>query len=102
MRQNDRRDLEDLSRDIDVPVPLREAVLRFPRPVDQPEDRRFASVALIQKGEGAAVGGVLRHVASKEMQAIAESSGAGFDQRTQTGAALRARLFPDGEGRMAA
>lgn len=81
MRQNERRDLEDLAKDLELPSAAKSAVMRFPRPVEQPEGARFSSVALVSRNADGVTCGVARHVASAAMRRVAESSGAGFDAR---------------------
>jgi hypothetical protein len=104
MRQNERRDLDDLARDIEIADSMKDEILAFPRPVDLPERMRHACVALLSRGGGEGSGGVIRHHASPEMRIAAESAGEIFDRMRPEGArsaaealeAVRAELGREG------
>lgn len=62
MRQNDRTDLVDLTRDLPLPESAAEAIQRYPLPEQLPEGRKFSSVCLFNPSAQPPQCGTLRHI----------------------------------------
>src|SRR5438045_7107430 len=82
MRQNDRADLEDMSRDIGLTELTKHAVLSYPLP-DQQSGEKFAAFTYLHNDAQNPICGTAHNVASTEMLYISGSSGTQFDQRAQ-------------------
>jgi hypothetical protein len=81
LRQNDRADVDEICRDIDLPEPAREAVVAYALPEHMPEEAKFASMTYYHVDARQPVCGTIRNRASPEMLAVASSSPADFDSR---------------------
>jgi len=82
MRQNDRADLEDMSRDIGLTELTKHAILSYPLP-DQQSGEKFAAFTYLHHDAQNPICGTAHNVASPEMLYISGSSGAQFDERAQ-------------------
>jgi hypothetical protein len=82
MRQNDRADLEDMSRDIGLTELTKHAILSYPLP-DQQSGDKFATFTYLHNDAQNPICGTAHNVASPEMLHISGSSGAQFDERAE-------------------
>ena len=82
MRQNDRADLEDMSRDIGLTELTKHAILSYPLP-DQQSGEKFAAFTYLHSDAQNPICGTAHNVASSEMLYVSGSSGAQFDERAQ-------------------
>ena len=82
MRQNDRADLEDMSRDIGLTELTKHAILSYPLP-DQQSGEKFAAFTYLHSDAQNPICGTAHNVASPEMLYISGSRGAQFDQRAR-------------------
>jgi hypothetical protein len=80
MRQNDRADLDDMSRDIGLTDLTKHAILSYPLP-DQQSGDKFAAFTYLHSDAQNPICGTAHNVASPEMLYVSGSSGAQFDQR---------------------
>lgn len=62
MRQSDRSDLADLSRDLPLPESAAEAIQRYPLPEQQPADAKYSSLCYFQPTAQPPQCGTLRHL----------------------------------------
>ncbi|OGV39505.1 MAG: hypothetical protein A2X48_12780 [Lentisphaerae bacterium GWF2_49_21] len=77
MKQNDRSDLADISRDIDLSEVTQEQIMNYPSPENLPEDRRHSSFTYYHLDVRKPICGSGRNYCSSEMLAC---SGAGPEQ----------------------
>jgi type IV secretory pathway VirB4 component len=82
MRQNDRADLEDMSRDIGLTELTKHAILSYPLP-DQQSGEKFAAFTYLHSDAQNPICGTAHNVASPEMLYVSGSSGAQFDERAR-------------------
>ncbi|MBA3831721.1 MAG: hypothetical protein H0X34_07480 [Chthoniobacterales bacterium] len=82
MRQNDRADLEDMARDIGLTELTKHAILSYPLP-DQQKDDKFAAFTYLHNDAQNPICGTAHNVASPEMLYLSGSSGAQFDERAR-------------------
>ena len=82
MRQNDRADLEDMSRDIGLTDLTKHAILSYPLP-DQQSGEKFAAFTYLHNDAQNPICGTAHSVASPEMLYVSGSSGAQFDERAR-------------------
>jgi hypothetical protein len=82
MRQDDRADLEDMSRDIGLTELTKHAILSYPLP-DQQSGEKFAAFTYLHSDAQNPICGTAHNIASSEMLYVSGSSGAQFDQRTE-------------------
>ena len=87
LRQSDRADVDDLSRDFVIPEAVKDAVMSHPEPEKLPGSK-YSQFTYYHTDERRPLIVTMRNVASREMLYCASSSGAHFDQRE---AALRQR-----------
>jgi len=64
MRQFDRSDLEDISRDIQLPEVMVDAVQHYPLPEQQAANQKFSSLCYYSPTVQPPLCGTLRHVAA--------------------------------------
>ena len=82
MRQNDRADLEDMSRDIGLTELTKHAILSYPLP-DQQTGEKFAAFTYLHNDAQNPICGTAHNIASPEMLYISGTSGAQFDERAE-------------------
>ncbi len=82
MRQNDRADVEDMARDIALPEVTQHAVMNYPLP-DHQGDQKYAAFAYFHMDSGRNLCGTVRNVASAEMLYASVSGGDTFDKRAR-------------------
>jgi hypothetical protein len=80
MRQSDRSDIEDLSRDFPIPEAVKDSVMRHPEP-EKIIGKKFSQFTYYHTDERRPLIVTMRNVASREMLYCASSSGSHFDQR---------------------
>jgi L-rhamnose mutarotase len=84
MKQNDRRDLEDINRDIGLPETTCETIMRYPSPETLPSHDRFSSLMYFHLDVLKPICGTLRNYVSDEMLFVASTAGADYDLRART------------------
>jgi hypothetical protein len=82
MRQNDRTDVEDIARDIDLSEVTKQAILNYPLPDQQPAEK-YAAFTYLHTDAVRPICGTVHNVASPEMLYCSSSTGAHFDRRSQ-------------------
>lgn len=80
LRQSDRSDIEDLSRDFPIPDAAKDAVMSHPEP-EKLVGTKYSQFTYYHTDERRPLIVTMRNVASREMLYCASSSGAHFDQR---------------------
>jgi type IV secretion system protein TrbE len=80
LRQSDRSDIEDLSRDFPIPEAVKDAVMSHPEP-EKLVGPKFSQFTYYHTDERRPLIVTMRNVASREMLYCASSSGAHFDER---------------------
>ena len=80
MRQSDRSDVEDLSRDFPIPDTVKDAVMSHPEP-EKLTGTKFSQFTYYHTDERRPLIVTMRNVASREMLYCASSSGSHFDLR---------------------
>lgn len=85
LRQNDRADLDDICRDIELPEVTREAIMSYPLPEHLPEAEggKYSSLTYYHLGANRPVCGTVRNRASEEMLEVSSSSPTAFDRRSR-------------------
>ncbi len=74
MRQNDRADLEDMSRDLGLTEPTKHAILTYPLPDQQSGEDKYAPFTYLHTDATAPICGTAHNVASEEMLAVSGST----------------------------
>jgi hypothetical protein len=82
LRQSDRGDVEDLSRDFPIPDAVKDAVLSHPEP-EKLVGQKYAQFTYYHTDQRRPLIVTMRNVASREMLYCASSSGAHYDQRAR-------------------
>jgi len=82
MRQNDRADLEDIARDIELPEITRQRIMNYPLPDQQP-GQKFAAFTCFHLDTPRPLCGTVHNIASPEMLYCSSSSGEHFERRAQ-------------------
>ncbi|PWU10191.1 MAG: hypothetical protein C5B47_02510, partial [Verrucomicrobia bacterium] len=80
-RINDRRDIEDLARDIDLSQAAQDTISRYPLPEHLEEINRYSSLTYYHSDSNSALCGTIQNRASAEMLYCASSTGADFERR---------------------
>mgnify|MGYP001309599416 CR=1 FL=1 len=80
LRQSDRSDIEDLSRDFPIPETVKDAVMSHPEP-EKIVGTKYSQFTYYHTDERRPLIVTIRNVASREMLYCASSSGAPFDAR---------------------
>ena len=80
LRQSDRSDIEDLSRDFPIPEAAKDAVMSHPEP-EKLVGQKYSQFTYYHTDERRPMIVTMRNVASREMLYCASSSGAHYDQR---------------------
>jgi len=82
-RMNDRRDLEDVARDIDLSETTKEVVARYPLPEHLPEGNKYAALTYYHLDARQPRCGTIHHRVSPEMLFCSSSTGEDFDNRSR-------------------
>lgn len=82
LRQSDRSDVEDLSKDFPLPEAVKDAVLSHPEP-EKLVGQKYAQFTYYHTDQRRPLIVTMRNIASREMLYCASSSGAHFDQRAR-------------------
>ena len=82
MKQNDREDLEDISRDIALPEITRQAIMSYPLP-DQQTGQKYAAFTYVHTDALRPVCGSVHNIASPEMLYCSSSTGQHFERRAR-------------------
>ncbi len=82
LRQSDRSDVEDLSRDFPIPESVKDAVLTHPEP-EKLVGQKYSQFTYYHTDQRRPLIVTMRNVASREMLYCASSSGAHYDQRAK-------------------
>lgn len=83
LRQNDRADLEDIGRDIELPEATRDAIMRYPLPEHLPKERRFASLSYYHLDAQQPLCGTIENHCSPAGLYVSNSSPSDFDRRAR-------------------
>lgn len=83
LRQNDRADLEDIARDIELPEITRQRIMSYPLPDQQPDERKFAAFTCFHLDTPRPLCGTVHNIASPEMLYCSSSSGEHFERRAR-------------------
>ena len=82
MRQNDRADLDDIGRDIDLSEVTKQNILSYPLP-DQQSAEKFAAFTYLHTDAVRPICGTVHNVASSEMLYCSSTTGAHFERRAK-------------------
>jgi hypothetical protein len=82
-RMNDRRDIEDVAKDIDLSQTTKEAISRYPLPEHLPEHNKYAALTYYHLDAEQPRCGTIHNRVSKEMLFCSSSTGEDFDQRSR-------------------
>lgn len=74
MRQNDRADLDDMSRDLGLTELTKHAILTYPLPDQQSSEDKFAAFTYLHTDAQAPICGTAHNVASEEMLAVSRGN----------------------------
>lgn len=82
-RMNDRRDIEDVAKDIDLSETTKEAISRYPLPEHLPESNKYAALTYYHLDVQEPLCGTIHNRVSPEMLFCSSSTGEDFDQRSR-------------------
>ncbi|MFA7344078.1 MAG: hypothetical protein WC003_07220 [Terrimicrobiaceae bacterium] len=82
-RMNDRRDIEDVARDIDLSETTKEAISRYPLPEYLPDNNKYAALTYYHLDAQQPRCGTIHNRVSPEMLFCSSSTGEDFDQRSR-------------------
>jgi hypothetical protein len=82
-RMNDRRDIEEVARDIDLSEATKEAVSRYPLPEHLPANNKYAALTYYHLDVRQARCGTIHNRVSPEMLFCSSSTGQDFDERSR-------------------
>ena len=82
MKQNDRADLDDMSRDIDLPEVTKQNIMGYPLP-DQQAGQKFSAFTYYHTDAQRPICGTVHNVASPEMLYCSSTSGEHFEKRAR-------------------
>src|SRR5690606_30388637 len=82
MRQNDRADLEDIARDIELPEITRQRIMSYPLPDLQP-GRKYSAFTYFHLDTPRPICGTVHNVASPELLYCSSTSGDHFERRAR-------------------
>ncbi len=82
-RMNDRRDIEDVAKDIDLSETTKEAVSRYPLPEHLPDANKYAALTYYHLDVQQPRCGTIHNRVSPEMLFCSSSTGEDFDQRSR-------------------
>ena len=82
-RMNDRRDIEDVAKDIDLSETTKEAISRYPLPEHLPDSNKYAALTYYHLDVQEPLCGTIHNRVSPEMLFCSSSTGEDFDQRSR-------------------
>lgn len=82
-RMNDRRDIEDVARDIDLSETTKEAISRYPLPEHLPATNKYAALTYYHLDAQQPLCGTIHNRVSPEMLFCSSSTGEDFDNRSR-------------------
>jgi type IV secretion system protein TrbE len=82
-RMNDRRDVEDVARDIELSQATKEAITRYPLPEHLPPQNKYAALTYYHLGVEQPLCGTIHNRVSPEMLFCSSSTGEDFDERSR-------------------
>jgi type IV secretion system protein TrbE len=82
-RMNDRRDVEDVARDIELSQAIKEAITRYPLPEHLPPQNKYAALTYYHLGVEEPLCGTIHNRVSPEMLFCSSSTGEDFDERSR-------------------
>ncbi len=82
-RMNDRRDIEDVAKDIDLSATTQEAISRYPLPEHLPDSNKYAALTYYHLDVQQPLCGTIHNRVSPEMLFCSSSTGEDFDQRSR-------------------
>ena len=82
-RMNDRRDVEDVARDIELSQATKEAITRYPLPEHLPPHNKYAALTYYHLDVQQPLCGTIHNRVSKEMLFCSSSTGEDFDERSR-------------------
>jgi len=82
-RMNDRRDIDDVAKDIDLSETTKEAVSRYPLPEHLPAHNKYAALTYYHLDVQQPLCGTIHNRVSKEMLFCSSSTGEDFDTRSR-------------------
>jgi len=82
-RMNDRRDIEDVAKDIDLSETTKEAISRYPLPEHLPDGNKYAALTYYHFDVQEPLCGTIHNRVSPEMLFCSSSTGEDFDNRSR-------------------
>jgi hypothetical protein len=82
-RMNDRRDIEDVAKDIDLSETTKEAIFRYPLPEHLPDGNKYAALTYYHLDVQEPLCGTIHNRVSPEMLFCSSSTGEDFDNRSR-------------------
>jgi hypothetical protein len=82
-RMNDRRDIEDVAKDIDLSETTKEAISRYPLPEHLPDHNKYAALTYYHLDAQEPICGTIHNRVSPEMLFCSSSTGEDFDNRSR-------------------
>ncbi|OJV11849.1 MAG: hypothetical protein BGO12_08485 [Verrucomicrobia bacterium 61-8] len=82
-RMNDRRDIEDVARDVDLSETTKEAISRYPLPEHLPDSNKYAALTYYHLDVQEPLCGTIHNRVSPEMLFCSSSTGEDFDNRSR-------------------
>ena len=82
-RMNDRRDIEDVAKDIDLSETTKEAISRYPLPEHLPDGNKYAALTYYHLDVQEPLCGTIHNRVSPEMLFCSSSTGEDFDNRSR-------------------
>ncbi len=82
-RMNDRRDIEDVAKDIDLSETTKEAISRYPLPEHLPDNNKYAALTYYHLDVQEPLCGTIHNRVSPEMLFCSSSTGEDFDNRSR-------------------
>ena len=89
-RMNDRQEIENVARDLELSDATKEAISRYPLPEHIPDHSKYAALTYYQLDVQQPLCGTIVNQASKEMRYCSSSTGNDFDERSR-----KLRNYPD-------
>jgi hypothetical protein len=83
LKMNDRGDLDDLGKDIDLPEVTKTNILNYPRPADLPASNKYSSMTYYHLGAQRPLCGTVFNRSSPEMLYVSSSTGEDFEKRAK-------------------
>jgi hypothetical protein len=89
-RMNDRQEIENVARDLELSDATKEAISRYPLPEHIPDHSKYAALTYYQLDVQQPLCGTIVNRSSKEMRYCSSSTGRDFDERSR-----KLRSYPD-------